>query len=149
MGGIIAQALAYERSRLISGMVLIASQPDYSYIPWVDYIPWCVICGKILDVKIIEKLTELFFLSYRIIEFRKYLASSILHITGYVYPLMSTHNSCKINPSKNWLQQVEQLEQLHLPVLITTARNDMVTNLKTKLVLAYEIEELQINQLPN
>lgn len=126
MGGIIAQALAYERADLISGMVLIACQPDYSY----------TLGGLHTLVRNLrehpgrvnrEKLIELFFSELPSIEFRKYLAKSILHIAGYVYPYNEHAQELQDHAVKNWLQQAEQLERLSLPVLITTARNDMVT----------------------
>ncbi|MBX9596975.1 MAG: alpha/beta hydrolase [Burkholderiales bacterium] len=126
MGGIIAQALAYERADLISGMVLIASQADYSY----------TMGGLHTLVRNLrehpgrenrEKLTELFFSELPNIEFRKYLARSILHIAGYIYPYKEHAQQLQDHAVKNWLQRAEQLEGLNLPVLITTARNDLVT----------------------
>ncbi len=147
MGGIIAQALAYERADLISGMVLIVSQPDYSY----------TMGGLHTLVRNLrenpgrenrEKLTELFFSELPSIEFRKYLAKSILHIAGYVYPYNEHAQKLQDQSVKNWLQQAERLDTLDLPVLITTARNDMVTKPEASWYLHTKLKNSKLISYP-
>lgn len=142
MGGIIAQALAYDNSDLISGLAFIVSQPDYSYT-----------MGRLheLVAKLREnpgkenrdRLTELFFSGMPSIEFRKYLAKTILPISHYVYPFNAPAQALQDKAVANWLVDEEKLMQINLPSLITVAKNDWVT----KPEASYKLHQLLANSM--
>lgn len=126
MGGIIAQAFAYNYADYLRGLVFIVSQPDYSYT-----------MGRLhqLVADLREKpgkenrdrLTELFFSGIPSIEFRKYLAKTILPIAHYVYPFNAAAQTLQDKAVNNWQADINQLGNIRLPALITVAKNDQVT----------------------
>ena len=71
-----------------------------------------------------------------------------MHIAGYVYPYNEHAQQLQDQSVKNWLQQAEQLEQLHLPVLITTARNDMVTKPEASWYLHTKLKNSKLISYP-
>lgn len=126
MGGIIAQALAMEHESLVVGIALIVSQPDYSY----TYGKLHELVTNLRDKPGKEnrdKLTELFFSGMPSIEFRKYLAKTILPIKQYVYPFSQEAQGLQNLAVANWQTDIDKLQKITTPVLITTAKNDLVT----------------------
>ncbi|TXI94073.1 MAG: alpha/beta hydrolase [Neisseriales bacterium] len=140
MGGIIAQALAHENSERISGLAFIVSQPDYSYT-----------MGRLHQLvanlrenpgkENRDRLTELFFSGMPSIEFRKYLAKTILPIAHYVYPFNAAAQALQDKAVANWQVDEEKLMQISLPALITVAKNDWVT----KPEASYKLHQLLTN----
>lgn len=127
MGGIIAQAIAYSHCSLISGISLIVSQPDYSYT--LNRLHQLVANLRLHPSKENrEKLTELFFSGIPTVEFRKYLAKTILPITHYVYPFSGVAEELQNKAVANWRSDIEKLKNIDVPILISCAKNDMVTD---------------------
>ena len=127
MGGIIAQAMAYYHGDEISGIGLIVSQPDYSYT--MNRLHELVTNLRQNPGKENrDKLTELFFSGTPTIQFRKYMAKTILAITHYIYPFNEHAQALQNKAVANWRCDTEKLAQIKCPVLITCAKNDQVTN---------------------
>lgn len=126
MGGIIAQALAYQHIDLISGLIFIVSQPDYSFT-----------LGRLHQLvrdlrekpnkENRELLTEVFFSEVPSLELRKYLAKAILPIKHYVYPFSDKAQALQDSAVANWRSDHTKIGQINLPTLITVAKNDWVT----------------------
>lgn len=126
MGGIIAQAFAMHHEDLLKSIALIVSQPDYSY----TYGRLHELVSNLREKPGKEnrdKLTELFFSGMPSIEFRKYLAKTILPIKHYVYPFSKSAQELQNLAVANWQTDIEKLQKITKPVLITTAKNDLVT----------------------
>lgn len=125
---------------LVRSLSLIVSQPDYSYTH-----------GKLHQLvtnlrehpsrENREKLTELFFSELPSIELRKYLAKSVLHIPKYVYQFGYAAQILQDKSVSEWKSNLSKLQQLTMPVLITVAKNDMVTKPEASYILH--------NALPN
>lgn len=147
MGGIIAQALAMNYPTLLSGLILIVSQPDYSYT-----------YGKLHELvanlrehpsKINrDKLTELFFTGVPSIEFRKYLAKTVLPIEHYVYPFSSAAQELQDLAVATWRTDIELIKQIELPTLITVAKNDLVTKPEASFYLHELIDSSKLISYP-
>lgn len=147
MGGIIAQAVAYVAADKISGMILLASQPDYSYT-----------LGKLHELvrnlrenpgqENREKLMELFFSTPPTLEFRKYLAHTILPIAHYVYPFNESAQAIQDTAVKNWQQDPAKLTAIKLATLIVTARNDKVTEPRASWYLHECLENSKLISYP-
>ena len=134
MGGIIAQAIAYSHCDLIGGISLIVSQPDYSYT--LNRLHQLVANLRLNPSRENrEKLTELFFSGTPTVEFRKYLAKTILPIAHYIYPFSGLAEDLQNKAVANWQSNVDKLESINLPVLIICAKNDMVTDPKASSIL--------------
>lgn len=126
MGGIIAQALAIKYPDVVKGIGLIVSQPDYSY----TYGALHQLVADLRDKPSKEnrdKLTELFFSGVPSIEFRKYLAKTILPINHYVYPFGELAQQLQDKAVAGWHTNYAALKQVTIPILITVAKNDLVT----------------------
>ena len=148
MGGIIAQALAYLNPELISGIVLIVSQPDYSFT--LKRLHKLVSELRIKPTRENrDRLSELFFSSMPTIEFRKYLAKSVLPIMHYVYPFNAAAEALQIKAVTNWHSNMESLAKFSFPVLITTARNDQVTSPKASYVLHEVLKNSKLISYPD
>lgn len=134
MGGIIAQAIAYSHCALISGISLIVSQPDYSYT--LNRLHQLVANLRLHPGKENrEKLTELFFSGIPTVEFRKYLAKAILPVTHYVYPFSREAEELQNKAVANWHSDISKLESINVPILISCAKNDMVTDPRASFIL--------------
>ena len=134
MGGIIAQALAYEHSSQLSGLALIVSQPDYSFTHGRLHQLVTNLRNK-PGKENRDKLTELFFSEMPSVEFRKYLAKTILAIPEYVYPFNKVAQDFQDHAIGNWRMNTDKLSQIKLPVLITCAKNDQVTDPKASMFI--------------
>lgn len=134
MGGIIAQALAMNYQHLIKGMVLIVSQPDYSYT-YGNLHQLVTNLRENPSKEARERLIELFYSTSPSIEFRKYLAKAILPINRYVYPFNETAQQLQNIAVTSWQTNHQQLAQITLPVLISVAKNDLVTKPEASYVL--------------
>lgn len=148
MGGIIAQALAYHHADKISGIGLIVSQPDYSYTRGILHQLVANLRenpGK--DNR--EKLTELFFSELPSIEFRKYLAKTILPIPGYVYPYGKAAQELQDHAVTNWVADSDRLAGLDLPVIITCAKNDLVTDPQASFFMHQKIKHSKLVSYPD
>lgn len=126
MGGIIAQALVIKYPNLVKGIGLIVSQPDYSYT-------YGALHKLVADLRNKpskenrDKLTELFFSGIPSIEFRKYLAKTILPINHYIYPFGDFAQQLQDKAVSEWHTDYVALKQVKTPVLIAVAKNDSVT----------------------
>ncbi len=147
MGGIIAQALAYDNASYLSGIGLIVSQPDYSFTH-----------GRLhkLVTNLREKpgkenrdkLTELFFSEMPSLEFRKYLAKTILPIPGYIHPFNKIAQDFQDQAINNWQMDQNKLSQINLPVLIACAKNDQVTDPKASMFMHDKIANSKLISYP-
>lgn len=126
MGGIIAQAVINLVPQLVSGLVLIVSQPDYSYT--FGNLHYLVQNFRENPTRINrEKLTELFFSQLPSLEFRKYLAKVILPIENYGYTFTSQAQQLQDLAVNQWQSNLPSLANYLQPVLIITAQDDLVT----------------------
>lgn len=126
MGGIIAQSLAINYSELISGLCFIVSQPDYSYT-YGNLHQLVTNLREQPSRENREKLTGLFFSELPSIEFRKYLARTILPIKHYVHPFNAEAQQLQNHCVNTWRSDEEQIKLITTRSLITVAKNDLVT----------------------
>ena len=148
MGGIIAQAIAYSHSDEISGIALIVSQPDYSYT--MNRLHELVTNLRLNPGKENrDKLTELFFSATPTIEFRKYMAKTILAIAHYVYPFNEYAQALQNKAVANWHCDANKLAQIKCPVLITCSKNDRVTNPQASYMLHQAIPTSKLISYPD
>lgn len=148
MGGIIAQALAYEHPEIIAGIGLIVSQPDYSYTRGGLH----TLVTNLRENpgrENREKLTELFFSELPTIEFRKYMAKTILPIASYVYPYNESAQELQNIAVANWRSDRKKLANLNMPVLITCAKNDLVTDPAASIYLHQHIKNSKLISYPD
>jgi len=148
MGGIIAQALAYDHADKLGGLAFIVSQPDYSYT-----------LGKLHQLvtdlrenpgkESRDRLTELFFSGIPSIEFRKYLAKTILPINHYVYPFNKETQELQNKAVAGWGVNDAKLQAITLPALITVAKNDQVTKPQASNVLHQLLSNSKLVSYPN
>lgn len=148
MGGIIAQALAYQQQDLIGGLIFIVSQPDYSFT-----------LGRLHQLvsnlrekpnkENRERLTEVFFSGVPSLELRKYLAKAILPIKHYVYPFNEHAQALQDTAVATWNSDHDQLRQINLPSLISVAKNDWVTDPKASLILHELIPNSKLISYPD
>lgn len=148
MGGIIAQAVVNQQPQLIAGMALIVSQPDYSY----TFGELHHLVRNLRDYpsrESREKLTELFFSTTPTIEFRKYLAKTILPIEHYVYPFNAQAQALQDLAVTKWQADLTKLAQYSAPVLITTAKNDLVTKPQASWILHQSLPNSKLVSYPD
>lgn len=148
MGGIIAQAMAYQHAEILSGLIFIVSQPDYSFT-----------LGRLHQLvrnlrdkpnkENRERLTEVFFSEVPSLELRKYLAKTILPIQHYVYPFNDKAQALQEQAVANWRSNHDKLKQISLPTLITVAKNDWVTKPEASWILHDLIPNSKLISYPN
>lgn len=125
--GVIAQAIAYDNGDMLGGIGLIVSQPDYSYT--MNRLHQLVEELRVKPCKENrDKLSALFFSEPPTVEFRKYMARTILQIENYIFPFNESAQNLQNKAVSNWTANPEKLKKISLPILISTAKNDMVTN---------------------
>ncbi|MDD3267167.1 MAG: alpha/beta hydrolase [Burkholderiales bacterium] len=134
MGGIIAQSIAINYPKLLSGLVLMVSQPDYSYT-----------YGNLHNVvselrnnpnkQNRDRLMELFYSEEPSIEFRKYLAKNTLRIDAYIYPFSNKAQALQDLAVSNHVADYSKIEQINIPTIIFTAVNDKVTKTEASYIL--------------
>lgn len=134
MGGIIAQSFAIKYPDLLNGLILMVSQPDYTYT-----------YGELHSVvrelrnnpnkQNRDRLMELFYSEEPSIEFRKYLAKNVLRIDGYIYPFSNEAQLLQDEAVSNHVADFLKIEQINIPTIIFTAINDKVTKTEASYVL--------------
>ncbi len=143
MGGIIGQNLAIYHAEKINKVAILGSLPDYTFTHGSLH-------SLVADLRERpskehrDKLLHLFYSEDLTIEFRKYLARNILHINHYVYPF--NHHAQQLQDKSVTSYQIdyELIKTISQPVVIFTARNDLVNKPEASYLLHQLIPNSQL-----
>lgn len=94
------------------------------------------------------KLTELFFSEEPSIEFRKYLARTVLHIPGYVHPYNEKAQELQDKVIDTWPADFKSIAKIIHPTLISVAKNDRVTKPEASFDLHHHIVNSKLISYP-
>jgi pimeloyl-ACP methyl ester carboxylesterase len=129
MGGTVAQELACSYSSKISGLILMATVPNNSYIS-MDFMLFMATMAKYTQDEFKEHIYHFFFSKTLSIKAKDYITSTALKFSDYHYRYTQKAKNFQDLAIISWNGVSPlQLQQIDLPVLLLRAKDDLVVNI--------------------